>query len=106
MQDATQTPERKRRLRDLVSDAFDLFSQTADIPSDAIDKGVNAIVDSIGQLARTPSVDEVAAIVKIALEKSGEGLGVAADAAGEAAEAAGDIAEKIVDGLSDLDLNI
>ncbi len=99
MQDDTPTPERKRRLRDLVTDAFDVFFQTAELSSGAVAAGVDAVVDSVGKLARTPGVDEVTAIVKVALEKSGEG-------AVAAAETAGDIAEKIVEGLGDLDLDI
>ena len=99
MQDATQNPDRRRRLRDLVTDAFDMVFQTADLPNEVLDKSVGAVVDSVGKLAGSPAVDEVAAVVKVALEKSGEG-------AVAAAEAAGDIAEKIVEGISDLDLNI
>jgi hypothetical protein len=99
MQDETASPERKRRLRDLVTDAFEMAMQTSELSSDALEWGVGAVVDSVGRLARTPGVDEVAAVVKVALEKSGEG-------AAAAAETAGDIAEKIVDGLSELDVGI
>ena len=99
MQEEPQNPERKRRLLDLVTDAFDTALQTADISGGALEKGVGAVVDSVGKLARTPGLDEVTAIVKVALEKSGEG-------AVAAAETAGDIAEKIVEGLGDLDTNV
>jgi hypothetical protein len=99
MLEEPQSPERRRRLRDIVTDAFEIAIQTTDLSGEALEKGVVAVVDSVGRLARTPGVDEVAAVVKVALEKSGEG-------AVAAAEAAGDIAEKIVDGLSEIDLDL
>ena len=36
MQDATQNPDRRRRLRDLVTDAFDMVFQTADLPNEVL----------------------------------------------------------------------
>lgn len=99
MQEEPQNPERKRRLHDLVSVAFDTFIETTQLSTGALEAGVDAVVDSVGKLARTPGVDEVAAVVKVALEQSGEG-------AVAAAETAGDIAEKIVEGLGDIDINI
>lgn len=72
---------------------------TTDLPIGALETSVDAVVDSVGKMARAPNVEEVASIVKTVLEKSGEG-------AVAAAEAAGDIAEKIVEGFSDLDLNV
>ena len=95
---AAKEPRRRlQRLTDVVMEALDTATIT-DLPAEVIYAGVKTIVEKVEALP-APTVDAVAEIVKVTLEKTGEGLG-------EAAGAAGEIAEQIVDGLGGLDLNV
>lgn len=95
MQEGQQDEQKQRSLlRDVINGALESAYLAVDVPATMVD----GLVDAVGDIPH-PGVDQVAKVVGKTLETAGEGTK-------EAAEHAGKIAESIVEGISNLDLNI